>query len=490
MINLILNEVNPNPINQMNLNSQNPLPSSVPSQRNDGENALCQTFADVTDSSPTFVRWSELKDIQTYSYNSNAILKKLETSITLPLSSPSTLATTSSPSPNSQTSPSLIHAHSQALQISDDKHTISSNTTHTNTKDTEPAILKNGAILKNRVQSFSELNKSDINELFQYPELLSPNQTNLLRTVQRKRELHPQRYRDDYLRHSSILLLSNGWSSAQRYSMCSVPNLVNRSGQCKLHKFCPYCCFLEKQHALARYVPVYESGIWHFVTGSFTGDLTMNSANDYFDLLLYWDAYKLALQKLVKDKLVRGVFWTEELAVNSIAPTQVLPHIHAMIEADDMSAEAVMELRNMVVANLKSALGPDVLAPNIQVKNINSQRKLLSHLQYQVKPIKIVKAYDFGWQRAVHNDRAGVVMLNSQTTDLVLGYSHVTNRRTKINYAGNLSPKTKCYIGTKDKELKAAQAKVREVMNDGADYIELEDADNMESTLNPNLKDS
>ena len=325
------------------------------------------------------------------------------------------------------------------------------------------------------VQDFSKLNKSDITELFAHPQLLSHTQINLLRSVQKKQQLHPQRYRDDYLRHSSILLLSNGWSSAQRYSMCSVPNLVNRSGQCKLHKFCPYCCFLEKQTALARYVPVYDSGQWFFMTGSFTGDLRMTGISSYFELQNYWDAYKLSLQQVVKEGLLRGVFWTEELAVNSISATQVLPHIHAIIESSDLSDAVVLAIRDLVRHNLRAALGPDCLAPNIQTKNLNSQRKLLFHTQYLLKPIKLVKAYDAAWSRAVHDNRAGAVRLNSEVTDLVLGYSSATTDRTKINYAGNLSPKTKSYIGTRDSERDDAREAVTQVMGEGVDYIELED---------------
>ncbi len=325
------------------------------------------------------------------------------------------------------------------------------------------------------VQDFSKLNKSDINELFAHPQLLSHTQLNLLRSVQKKQQLHPQRYRDDYLRHSSILLLSNGWSSAQRYSMCSVPNLVNRSGQCKLHKFCPYCCFLEKQTALARYVPVYDSGNWFFMTGSFTGDLHMTGISSYFELQSYWDAYKLSLQQVVKEGLVRGVFWTEELAVNSIAPVQVLPHIHAIVESSDLSDGVVHGIRDLVARNLRAALGPDCLPANIQIKSLNSQRKLLSHTQYLLKPIRLVKAYDAAWSRAVHDNRTGAIRLNSETTDLVLGYSAASTDRTKINYAGNLSPKTKAYIGTRESERDDAREVVAQVMGEGVDYIELED---------------
>jgi len=421
-------------------------------------------------------------DSETESYTGTVNLNDSELTIGLPHSSPHTTSTASSCSSLPQTRPRVISARSWGIGVDESKAAPITFTGTSDIKDTESCIYMNPAILNNQVQDFSRLNRSDIGELFQHQDILTTDQTNLLKTVQRKRELYPQRYRDDYLRHSSILLLSNGWSSSLRYSMCSVPNAVNRSGQCKLHKYCQYCSFMARQRALIRYVPAYESGIWHFLTGSFTGDLTMNTPADYYDLLNYWDAYKLALRNLVKLKLIRGVFWTEELAVNSIAPTRVLPHIHATIEADSMDDETIRILKSSVVANLKTTLGPDCLAPNIQVKNLNSQRKLLSHVQYQIKPIKLVKAYDLAWSRAVHNDRAGAVNLNSQTTDLVLGYSCATKDRTKINYAGNLSPKAKMYIGTRDRDMKEAQAVVRSVIKEGSDYIELDGQEEITAT--------
>lgn len=199
----------------------------------------------------------------------------------------------------------------------------------------------------------------------------------------------------------------------------------------------------------------------------------MTGLQSYFELTAYWDAYKSSLQKVVKEGLIRGAFWTEELAINSISPVQVLPHVHAIIEASDLRETVVQQIRDLVVSNLRAALGPDCLAPNIQVKSLNSQNKLLSHTQYLLKPIRIVRAYESAWSRAIHNNRAGAVGLNSETTDLVLGYSSVTKDRTRINYAGNLSPKTKQYIGTKDCERDDAREIVAQVMAEGVDYIEL-----------------
>ena len=201
----------------------------------------------------------------------------------------------------------------------------------------------------------------------------------------------------------------------------------------------------------------------------------MTGISSYFELQNYWDAYKLSLQQVTKQGLVRGVFWTEELAVNSISPVRVLPHIHAIIESNELSNGVVQSIQDLVMHNLRASLGPDFILPNIQTKHLNTQRKLLSHTRYLLKPIKIVRAYESAWTRAVLNDRAGAVGLNSETTDLVLGYSSATTDRTKINYAGNLSPKTKSYIGTKESERDDAKEVVAQVMAEGTDYIELDE---------------
>jgi len=176
-----------------------------------------------------------------------------------------------------------------------------------------------------------------------------------------------------------------------------------------------------------------------------------------------------------KDGLVRGVFWTEELAVNSIAPVHTLPHIHATIEADELSEATVEALSDLVSAFLKSSLGPDCLIPNIHIKSLDTQRKLFSHIHYQIKPIQVVKAYDLAWSRSLHNDRTGAVKLNSDATELVLGYSEATKMRAKINHCGNLSPKTKAFIGTKADDMKEARAIVAGVMRDGLERVELDE---------------
>lgn len=355
------------------------------------------------------------------------------------------------------------------------------NTTNHKTKDIPTHILSFLANLKIEtpaIHDFSKLNKTDINELEQHQHLLSVSQVNMLTTLKKKQETFPKRYRgQEYLRHSLLLLLSSGWKEADKYMLCGIKNLVCRSGLCKRHKFCPYCNFLERQEKLARYVPVFHSGIWFSLTGSYTGHLNLTSNQDYADLNAYWDGYRNAFKQLLEGDLIRGAFWSEELAINRFSPNHALPHIHAILEADSLSSGTIEILRQALIANLRANLGPDHLAPNIESKPIDSQKKLYGHIHYAIKPINVLKAYDAAWSGAVHNDRQGAVKLNSYVTDLVVGYSMATTGRRTLNAIGNLIPSAKKrYIGTKVKEMKSAYKFIREFVSNGLEYAPDQDA--------------
>lgn len=304
-----------------------------------------------------------------------------------------------------------------------------------------------------RVSCFSKLNRSDWEELDRHSSLLDGRQQRHLKAVERKRELFPKRFRhDDYLLQSAILLLSNGWASAERYACCGIKNRVNRSGACKLHKFCPSCCWRERNTKLLTYVPAFDSGTWHWLTGSFVGELTFDASGAIqgaYEWLAYWDAYKAAFVNWVKRKSVRGVFWVEELAVNSMLPTKVLPHVHAIVEADVVGEAELQELQENLHSNLRSNLdlGLDHMEPNVEARQIDTARSLLDRIGYMIKPINILTAYQKAWNRASFNNRHRAQQLNSDTTDLVLGYSHITTRRNKINVKGSLDPKAGCFVG-------------------------------------------
>lgn len=310
---------------------------------------------------------------------------------------------------------------------------------------------------KERIQDFSKLNRSDWQELNRHGFLLSQCQQRHLKAVEKKRELFPKRFPDSqYLTHSAILLLSQAWASAERYACCGIRNKGNPSGHCKLHKFCPSCCWRERNKKQLMFVPAFDSGNWFWLTGSFTGELAMSTVtpgSDAEEWVHYWDAYKSAFVDWVQEKSVRGVFWTEELAVNSLLPTRVLPHVHAIVEADVVGEDALQDFNNTLNKQLRSSLGPDYLEPNIKVEPITTARSLLDRIGYMIKPLNVLMAYERAWPRAYPHGRRLTQQLNSQVTDLVDGYSLVTTDRKKINVKGSLDSKAKGFIGIPNDDL-------------------------------------
>ena len=308
-----------------------------------------------------------------------------------------------------------------------------------------------------RVKAFSQLNRSDLNELERHWGLLGGNQQRRIRAVMRKPELYSKRFgQPEYLPQSAILLLSEGWPSAERYACCGIRNRGNPSGHCRLHKYCPACCWREKQTRQLMYVPAFDNGTWFWMTGSFNGDLAVNSATvatDSEQWTRYWDCYKAALENWVAARRVRGVFWTEELHVGSLLPMRALPHVHCILEADDIGEEEVQELKASLHRLLLAALGPDYLEPNLKLSPIHTSRGLLDRIGYMVKPLNILRAYEREWAEACSRNRRLAQKLNNNVTEMVMAYANVTNDRRKLNAKGNLDSKTKSYIGIPRKQL-------------------------------------
>lgn len=192
----------------------------------------------------------------------------------------------------------------------------------------------------------------------------------------------------------------------------------------------------------------------------------MDSCGSYYDLPDYWDSGQSALRHIYNDGLISGAFASEELAVNRIAPTHTLPHLHAVVAADDLTEQTIETLRDYTNKALDAALGPDHLAPKIHVRPIKSQHSLVCHLQYSIKPISIVKSYRTAFDR-IGTGTITATQINSQATDLVLGYSQATTRRQRLIAMGSLDSKTKNFIGNKTSQLKTAGRCVDEVLRAG-----------------------
>lgn len=380
-------------------------------------------------------------------------------------------------------SPGVTGSGSSNASCSPSRSTATGSNSFTNS--IVPALHQTKEIVEDEpIRDFSKLNRINCRELSYHEHLLSITQRNCLSFIKSKVTCWPDRFREpnQYLRQSQLLLLTHGWASADRYCRCCVPNKKNPGGECKLHRFCPYCSWREGHKAALTYVPRFDDGNWHFLTGSFKCDLTMNTPADVFDWLHYWDAYLFGLKELVKAGDVRGVYLAEELAVNSMLPVHVLPHVHCVIEADEVGEDVVAKLQQLVSQHL-AAFFKTTLVPNTKLEGIQSAHSLFHRLRYMFKPINFVKAYENAWPVAASYNRHLAQQLNNQMTDLVMGYSLATNRRNKMTGFGNLSAKTRSkFIGIKKANHDKHRDLVKRITELPPEYVDVGEVEEMALT--------
>jgi hypothetical protein len=326
----------------------------------------------------------------------------------------------------------------------------------------EPIVLTNQTTTQSITypSSSSELNRSDLVEIQCKINLLDADEKQFLRHIKKKVECYPQSFdRDEYVERSCLLTLS-GYPRAQRYTLC---NAGPKRAKCKRHHYCPLCNFLTRQNALKTYLPAYHKGQWHHVILSFDGTLpfTSNSADT---VRLHWDACSAALRESTAQELIRGAYWVEELKIRSFLPTQVLPHTHAIVEADEVGESIVELMEKVITASFENANDAGVtLQPNIQVKPIDSEESLYDRIRYLYKTVDLLKPYRAAWELVEINGRSLAVELNSQLRECIDGHFSVTQGKSRMYCNGILSPNAHEFIGVKKKDRQEYAAYVADV---------------------------
>ena len=316
----------------------------------------------------------------------------------------------------------------------------------------EDLILTNKSELNSNSSPtcFSELNRSDLVEIQEYSNFLEYDQRQMLKKVVRKKEIYPYRFHDGYLERSALLILS-GYSRSLRYSFCSVKNINRMSQPCKRHHFCSYCNWLSQQTALQTLLPSFERGKWYHVTLSFNGCLTATpEATDY--ILNCWKACGNALKAAVDEKLLKGAYWTEELSVQSFLPNKVLPHVHALVDADDICQNTLDYLEELMTKALgRVELHGDglQLTPNILVQATSTECRFLHTIKYLFKTLEILPKYQLAWKEVEETGRSVAVSLNSAVREFLDLHFELTNGRDRKYAKGNLHPQSAAFIGVK-----------------------------------------
>lgn len=315
----------------------------------------------------------------------------------------------------------------------------------------------------------SELNRCDLNEIQENEEFLTADQKVHLQNIQKKLECYPQRFERpeyNYLEESALLLLSS-YCKSSKYSLCCAKGKQKGGDKCKRQHFCPFCNFLTGQRALESYLSAFQKGRFFHVTLSFSGFLNLNQQN-HQQIRLYWDACSAALREGVDQGFIRGAYWVEELKVLSFLPMIVLPHLHAIVDADGFSEATVKQLERVVSKSLRKVAKNNrqtTLQPDILAKPIATEKSFGCTIRYLFKTLDLVQPYREAWEQVKHQNRRLAVELNSEVREFLDCHYQVTNSKTRMHAKGNLHPNNTNFIGVKKPGRRAQQQYVWEVMS-------------------------
>jgi hypothetical protein len=313
----------------------------------------------------------------------------------------------------------------------------------------------------------AELNLTDIHDLQRNGDLLSLGQEWRVGECIRRIELWPHRFAREgqmYAENAGIIALS-GWFG--RHDFCRCGNLYFRSHQkhpspCNQWRVCPYCAHKRRMRMQRQFLPAYYRGRWWFLTLSFTRSAWVGwHAKE--DISLWWDACRWALFNMLLAGAFRGVFVFEALHIESYWPHPlVLPHVHVIVLADEITPGLLDELRARVAAYSGQRWD------SRSKKWIQPEQPEFIH----ATPINWAEKYVEQWPKLPRNDRS---FFNQNVFEVIdgweiesLSYSktrRVASRRQHY-FLGQLQHAHRDYVGIARKERDSAlnNARVRDLL--------------------------
>lgn len=276
----------------------------------------------------------------------------------------------------------------------------------------------------------ANLNHADLQELEHYlgqmPEALQESFRIKLDMIER----YPQRFARANQCHSEMsgLLGMSDYTLSRRFLRC-----CQDGRPCGLVKWCDYCAYVRKMKLMRGLLTSFGTARFWFLTISFQGYLSF-MPGDALDVEVYWDAAVNALKMMVKDCIFEGIWWSEELHVQSLVPPLVEPHVHAIVACDQINMgmvdglkERVAAYRAVVCEHFKPENLPDrmfrVTRPiTTRTYELRSEIDLTNVIGYLIKTINLPEAYLAEWTSAEADHRAGVPWLNMGVDDIVRGF--------------------------------------------------------------------
>ena len=291
------------------------------------------------------------------------------------------------------------------------------------------------------------LNYSDLGQLVSNINSLPPHIQHKVRTIADKQRIKSNDFwYDGYYPQTTLISLSESKIS-QSVCRCGFKprSSFASPGLCHKPRLCLKCARLEARKSLKVFRPLFGLHRWGFLTISFHNNLLYSRTVSTTQWLRYWDAASASVTNLRKQGFIQGAIVREELAINSIAPMRVLPHIHAIVSYPDITDSVKYTLASDVNSALQAAGEDAPLIPSIHFGALSTEEDFVRTWEYIYKPTLFYEAYSAKW-----DDEAmprAKKCLNRSIHEAVEAAIHIPHGRRQIRYLGNMRSGTRHFIG-------------------------------------------
>jgi hypothetical protein len=322
------------------------------------------------------------------------------------------------------------------------------------------------------VQLFRDhLNHTDRDQLIANKRYLTPAQIKCLENTAEVIHAYPHRFDrsgQEYPAQSALIAMSD-WEFRDKLCSCSTSCF---SQSCRQWKFCHYCAHLKRMELQDKLLPALERrAAWH-ITITFDCSIDYDWPNgELFPLC--WDAAGNGLRKFVSEGIFKGAQWVEEIGIQSYVPRSAFPHVHALVECEEITME-VLEMLNDSVQSFRRSVDarrfyPDEPEITCAIDTLAQPLVLWSDrcdvLSYFAKPIDLVKPYKQQWESLVKVNRHAE--LNMGVRDFLNAHCGFTIERSQLQAAGTFDGRTRSrFVGVpcKVRHRKNHRLKTRELL--------------------------
>jgi hypothetical protein len=302
-----------------------------------------------------------------------------------------------------------------------------------------------------------------------------------LTNFQRRVEVARWAFRHPVCRANHSLLVMAGYEHAHALSLCGAGGRP-----CSRRRFCPSCSYRDAEKRMGRFISSFDADLtigftlsWKFPDRAVPG-IPFTDHDHYGMAETMLDQGENAMRAMSRSGLVAGVLGMEQLAVLSLAPLRVLPHLHGLLMRL-RRRQGLRKLKTALEAAILSAL-PGLsslgIVPDIRFEKLATDTDCARWLNYSFTCFGLGKngttlpdTYNRAWRGCASVEQREA--LNAEVADLVDGAVAVLSDGVNVDrHAGRhrciavgcYAPRAKAYVGIKRiaKELKAYLKDLRE----------------------------